>query len=121
LDPVHVPAWHVSVWVHALPSLHAVPSGAFGFEHAPVVGSQVPATWHESLAVHVTGLDPVHTPLWHVYVCSHLSVPVQVVPSVAGVWLHVPSPLHESIVQGLPSSQVEAEQHSPPAPWIARS
>ena len=23
--PVHVPAWHVSVWVQALPSLHAVP------------------------------------------------------------------------------------------------
>lgn len=27
-EPVQVPAWHVSVRVHALPSLHAVPSGA---------------------------------------------------------------------------------------------
>jgi hypothetical protein len=44
--PVHVPAWQVSVWVHASPSLQAVPFAAAGFEHWPVAGSQVPATWH---------------------------------------------------------------------------
>jgi hypothetical protein len=43
LDPVQAPDWHVSVWVHALPSLQAVPFGAAGFEQ-PVAGSQVPAT-----------------------------------------------------------------------------
>jgi hypothetical protein len=45
-DPVHVPAWQVSVCVQAFPSLHAVPFDAVGFEHVPVVGLQVPATWH---------------------------------------------------------------------------
>jgi hypothetical protein len=41
---VHTPAWHVSLCVHALPSLQAVPFVAIGFEHAPVLGSHVPAT-----------------------------------------------------------------------------
>jgi hypothetical protein len=42
--PVHVPAWQVSVCVHAFASLHAVPFGAFGFEHVPFAGLQTPAT-----------------------------------------------------------------------------
>jgi hypothetical protein len=74
LAPVQVPCWHVSVRVHGLPSLQAVPSlalvpvqaplwqlsptvqaspsshgvalGFAGVEHMPVPGSQVPATWH---------------------------------------------------------------------------
>ena len=33
-----------SHWVP--PIVHGVPSGAFGFEHTPVNGSQVPARWH---------------------------------------------------------------------------
>jgi hypothetical protein len=49
--------------VHALPSLHAVPLAAVGFEHVPVAGAQVPATWHWSLAVHVTGVPDAHAPL----------------------------------------------------------
>src|SRR2546428_657435 len=57
-----MPERQESVWVHALPSLQAVPSGASGFEHTPVDGLQVPATWHWSLAVQVTGLLPVQTP-----------------------------------------------------------
>jgi hypothetical protein len=65
LDPVHAPPWHVSVCVHALLSLHAVPLLAAGFEQVPVIELQVPATWHWSLAVQVTGFDPVHVPLWH--------------------------------------------------------
>jgi hypothetical protein len=83
--PLHVPAWHVSVCVHASPSLHEVPSAAAGLEHFPVDGSQVPATWHWSLAAHVTGFDPVHTPALHAYVCSHGLLPVHDVPSDAGV------------------------------------
>ena len=43
LVPVHVPAWQVSVWVHALPSSQRVPSGFGGAAQSPVVGSQVPA------------------------------------------------------------------------------
>jgi len=45
-DPVQSPAWQVSVWVQALPSLQAVPSGFAGFEQMPLAGLQVPATWH---------------------------------------------------------------------------
>jgi hypothetical protein len=62
-DPVHVPALHVSVCVHALPSLQAVPSAMFGFEQVPVDELHVPATWHWSLAVQATGFPPVQVPL----------------------------------------------------------
>jgi hypothetical protein len=79
-DPAQVPFWHESVWVHALPSLQVVPLVAVGFEHAPVLGLQVPATWHWSLAVHVTGLAPVQVPLWHVSVSVHALPSLQVVP-----------------------------------------
>jgi hypothetical protein len=40
---VQIPAWQVSVWVQALPSLHTVPFGSIGFEHKPFAGLQVPA------------------------------------------------------------------------------
>ena len=43
---MQVPFWQVSLCVQALPSLHAVPFAAFGFEQVPVAGSHVPATWH---------------------------------------------------------------------------
>ncbi len=61
-EPVQVPDWHESVCVHALPSLQVVPFVATGFEQAPLLGLHVPTTWHWSLAVHVTGLNPVHVP-----------------------------------------------------------
>src|SRR5206468_729296 len=79
VPPVHTPAWHVSAVVHALPSLHAVPSGLAGLEHVPVAGSHVPASWHWSWAVQVTGLLPVQVPL------SHVSLWVQAFPSVHAV------------------------------------
>jgi hypothetical protein len=44
LEPVQVPDWQLSVWVHALLSLQVVPLVAIGLEHAPVDVSQVPAT-----------------------------------------------------------------------------
>ena len=43
LAPVHEPAWHVSVWVQALPSLHAAPSALLGLLQTPVAGAHVPA------------------------------------------------------------------------------
>ena len=46
LVPVHVPLTHASIWVHAFPSVHAVPSVAAGWEQIPVAVSQVPASWH---------------------------------------------------------------------------
>jgi hypothetical protein len=65
LAPVQMPAWQVSLCEHELPSLHDVPFGALGFEHVPVAGLQTPATWHWSLAVHVTPAQrsvPAQTP-----------------------------------------------------------
>jgi hypothetical protein len=115
LDPVHTPAEHAYVWLHLFVPEHVVPSGAVGFEHVPVLGSHVPTAWHASLAVHVTGLLPVHAPAWQVKVCSHLLVPLQAVPFAAGVWVQLPPPLHESTVHGLPSSQDDAAQHPLPA------
>jgi hypothetical protein len=41
---------------------------ASGLEQVPVAESHVPGTWQLSLAVQVTGLPPVHTPLRHVSV-----------------------------------------------------
>ena len=77
--PVQVPAWQVSVCVQTLPSLQPVPSGWFGFEQRPDVGSQVPTTWHWSSAVQVTGVPLVHAPAWHV------SFSVQALPSLQPV------------------------------------
>ena len=59
--PVQTPAWHVSVWVQALPSLHAVPLLAAGFEQAPVDGSHVLAPWHAPAAAHVRRCTPSRT------------------------------------------------------------
>ena len=101
LVPVHVPDWHASLCVQALPSLQDVPFGALGFEQIPVAGSHVPATWQGPLAVHVTGLEPVHVPDRHVSVCVQALPSLHAVPSaafgseqtpVAG--LHVPATWH---------------------------
>jgi hypothetical protein len=81
--PAQAPLVHTSPVVHALPSLHVVPFAAVGFEHAPVLGLQVPATWHWSEAVQVTGLDPVHVPAWQAYAWKHAFGPVQAAPLLA--------------------------------------
>jgi hypothetical protein len=90
LVPMHVPLWHVSVWVQALPSLHAVPFVAVGLEHAPVLGLHVPAAWHWSLAMHVTGLPPVHVPLWHVSDWVQALPSLHEVPFIAVGFEHAP-------------------------------
>jgi hypothetical protein len=77
---VQVPAWQVSVRVHAFPSLHAAPFAFAGFEHCPVVLSHEPARWHWSLAVQVTGLVPVHDPAWQVSVRVHPFPSLHAVP-----------------------------------------
>ena len=90
--------------MHALPSLQLVPFVATGFEQAPVVELHVPAVWHWSLAVHVTGFDPVHVPFWHESLCVHALPSLQLVPLVATgfehapvVVLHVPAVWHWSL------------------------
>ena len=61
-EPVHASAMHWSVCVQRLPSLHGAPSGLLGFEQVPVAALQVPAVWHWSCAVQLTGFEPVHVP-----------------------------------------------------------
>jgi hypothetical protein len=44
--PTHTPAWHVSDFVQALPSLQVKPFCFAGLEHSPEALSQTPAAWH---------------------------------------------------------------------------
>jgi hypothetical protein len=60
--PTHAPAWQVSVWVQAFPSLQGVLLGFAGFEQSPVAGSQVPGSWHWSSATQITGFVPTQAP-----------------------------------------------------------
>ena len=64
--PTQTPAWHLSSWVHAFPSLHGGVPGFTGFEQTPVAGLQVPTLWHWSLAVQVTAVPEWHVPDWQV-------------------------------------------------------
>ena len=88
--PVHLPAWQVSVCVQALPSSQALPSGFAGFEHEPVAGSQVPASWHESAAAQVTGFMPEQVPPWQVSVWVQALPSSQVAPSGLAGFEHSP-------------------------------
>ena len=78
---MQVPDLHV-------PPVHAVPSGASGLEQ-PVVGSQVPAVWQSSAAVHVT-LVPAQAPAVHVLADVHLSPSSQLAPSGMAGLVHTP-------------------------------
>jgi hypothetical protein len=124
LLPVHVPPWQVSVCVHALPSLHVVPFAMFaGVEQAPVTVSHVLAILHAVAAAQLTGLLPVHVPLWQVSVCVQALPSLHVVPFAAfvgaGHWpvagSQVPGTLHVPAVHvvGVPGMQAPAWQLSP--------
>lgn len=79
LAPTQAPLWHESTVVQRLPSLHAVPFAALGLLQSPLLGSQVPATWHWSDAAQTTGLAPTQAPAWHE------STVVQALPSMQAV------------------------------------
>jgi hypothetical protein len=114
---VHVPFWHVSLSVQALPSLHGAPFALFGLEQMPVPGSHTPASWHWSSAEQTTGLDPIHVPLWQVSVCVQALPSLQEVPfdlfgfeQTPVVVSHVPALWHWS--SGVQTTGVPAE-HEP--------
>src|SRR3990170_1782034 len=88
--PPQVPAVQVSPKVQVLPSVHAVPSARLGLEHMPVAVSHVPASWHWSRAVHVTGFPLVHAPAWQVSDCVQALPSVQTLPSAFDGFEHVP-------------------------------
>jgi hypothetical protein len=89
--PTHRPAWQLSV-VHALPSLQVAPSFFTGFVQAPVAGSQVPLSWHWSLAAHIFVVPPAHMPLMQASPVVHGFPSLHVLPS-AGTW-QPPFPSH---------------------------
>jgi hypothetical protein len=76
-----MPFWHV-------PPEQTAPSGACGLEHWPVLGLQVPATWHWSKAVQTTGVPPEQTPAWHVAPCVQRLPLLQGLPSGAVMLEH---------------------------------
>ena len=88
--PVHTPDRHLSVRVQVSPSLQLVPSGLLGFEQVPVAGSQVPALWQASLAVHERGLEPTQLPDWQVSVRVQALPSLQLVPFDLAGFEHVP-------------------------------
>src|SRR5438445_3415424 len=59
LLPVHTPLSQVSVWVQALPSLHAVPSGLSGSAEQVVLGSVQPSASQRSATVERQAVLPV--------------------------------------------------------------
>src|SRR5262245_12699390 len=80
--PVQVPALHASPSVQSLPSSQGVPSGrAAAKEHAPVAGSQTPASWHWSPSSQTTGSSPVQLPAWQVSLRVHASPSLHGAPS----------------------------------------
>jgi hypothetical protein len=89
--PVQTPLWQVSPVVHALLSLHAVPSGLAGFEQRPVAGSHVPTLWHWSEAkMQTVWLDPRQAPPRQRSPCVHALPSLHVVPSAAAGFEHAP-------------------------------
>jgi hypothetical protein len=80
----------VSVWVHASPSLQPEPLLLLGLEQTPVFGSQLPTSWHWSLAVHVTALVPTHLPAEQLSTLVQALPSSQPVPSMRGDALHAP-------------------------------
>src|SRR5438552_18739830 len=80
--PTQAPAAQASVCVHALPSVQGVPSAWAGFVQAPVAGSQVPAVWHWSEAVHTTGIVPSRAAPTPQAACVHALPSCQAAPPV---------------------------------------
>ena len=76
--------------MQALPSSHDVPSAFGGFEHTPLAGLHVPATWHWSCAVHDTELPAVQVPPWQVSASVQALPSLQVVPLALAGFEHVP-------------------------------
>jgi peroxiredoxin len=105
---VHVPVWQV--FGKQASVLQSVPGAFAGFEQTPAV--HVPALWHTSEAVQVTGVPGVHVPVWQVF-----GKQASVLQSVPGAFagfeqtpaVHVPAVWHTSEavqVTGVPAVHV---------------
>src|SRR6266852_752248 len=87
--PPHAPLRQTSSCVQASPSSHALPSGLAGLEQVPVVGSQVPASWHWSAAAQTTWTPP-HAPLRQTSSCVQASPSSHALPSGLAGLEHMP-------------------------------
>src|SRR5262249_6815308 len=114
---LQAPDWQVSFSVHAFPSVQGVPFMAFGFEHMPVIVSQVPATWHWSLGEQTTGV-PAQVPLLPTSPVVQRFPSLQEFPG-SGECMHPLTVSQESAVHGLPSSQFVA--HDPQTTVVTAS
>jgi hypothetical protein len=107
----HCPALHTSV-VQGLPSKHS-PLTVQGMHAAtgvcvqPVTALQ-PSTVHALPSLQLSAVPGVHVPAWQVSAPLHTVVSVHGLPLArVGCWQPA-SGSHESVVQGLPSSQLSA-------------
>jgi hypothetical protein len=66
------------------------------------------------MAVQVTGVPAMQTPAWQISPPLQAFPSLQPIPLPIGVWVHVPSEPHASVVQGLPSSQLTVPAQVPP-------
>src|SRR5206468_11962012 len=89
--PTQAPAAQASVCVHALPSVQGVPSTFVGLLQVPVAGSQVPAVWHWSEAVHTRGIVPTQAPAAPQAACVHALPSAQAAAAAWGGLLAVPA------------------------------
>ena len=102
--------------------MQEVPFDTTGLLQTPFEGLQVPTLWHWSLAVQVTGFEPVQVPAWQVSVCVQALPSLQEVPfGTAGLGqepveeLQVPALWHWSLavqVIGFDPMQIPAWQVS---------
>src|SRR5205823_2794469 len=106
----HVPLSQASPVVHASPSSHEVPFALAGFEHVPVAGLQVPASWHWSSAVQTTGRARGGSVGLRVVVWARSQ------PAACGAWRRPGGGVEASSVHGWPSSQVGGGPPTPPPP-----
>src|SRR5262249_47677789 len=99
--PVHVPAWHASPVVQALPSLHA--PVVFVWTH-PDAGLQ-PSVVHGFASLQLS-VVPIHVPAWHPSPVVH-AFPSLHGPVAFACW-QPRTGSHVSVVQGFPSLQLTA-------------
>jgi hypothetical protein len=95
------PAWQLSVWVHASPSLHVFVSSFV--ETQPLPGSQVSSV-HELASSQASGGPPSQEPAAQVSLVVHAFPSLH--GSVLGVFTQPVAGVQLSVVHGLLSSQV---------------
>src|SRR5262249_47193243 len=112
---VHVPARHVSLPLHRLPSGQGAPFASTTCVQ-PVTGSQ-PSVVHGLASSQDAAAPAVHCPAAQVSAPLHWLPSLHDVPSASGTCTHPVSGLHASAVQGLPSSHWRGAPgvHPPPA------